>query len=134
MMSLRDAATRIADEIDNMRKVFGAPGDHGYNTAEGQALYGLYMAWAKLKQVLTGATPADGVMPISIEIETTRSGYREGHFRDVHGDPCTIGKSSEAWDSTVGLGLDVSAPMCLTREQVAGLLPHLQKFVAEGEL
>lgn len=38
------AIIAVLEAIEQVRRAFGAPGDHGYGTREGQALYKLYMA------------------------------------------------------------------------------------------
>lgn len=48
---LLDALDRLDIAIDGVRKAFGAPGDHGYGTAEGASLFQLYQARALLDHV-----------------------------------------------------------------------------------
>ncbi|MCP4561973.1 MAG: hypothetical protein GY873_08560 [Bosea sp.] len=48
LVSLRQA-------IDAVRRAFGAPGDHGYDTAEGKALFELYKQRAALADALEAA-------------------------------------------------------------------------------
>lgn len=52
MKTLLEAAVETSEKIEGLKKAFGAPGDHGYETREGRALYELYMAWAKLNQAI----------------------------------------------------------------------------------
>ncbi|MFC2255155.1 hypothetical protein ACETRX_36945 [Labrys portucalensis] len=51
---LRLTARLLADEVGHIREVFGAPGDRGYHTREGQALSNLYMAWTNILPLLYG--------------------------------------------------------------------------------
>lgn len=41
----------MKDAVAGIKAAFGAPGDHGYDTKEGKALYALYRAAAALTQV-----------------------------------------------------------------------------------
>lgn len=47
--------TLLCDAVNTitmLKAVFGAPGEHGYNTPEGQALYGLYRLQADIVNLL----------------------------------------------------------------------------------
>lgn len=39
-----EAAKAALEQIHTIHRAFGAPGDYGYGTKEGKALYGLYQA------------------------------------------------------------------------------------------
>ena len=94
-----------------------------------------------------------------MELEITNRGLKLGKFKDQHGSECSLQKSSAAMQDCIWLGIDnpkltvfedekmrayinttlpknwmVDSRMHLTREQVAELLPLLQKFVETGEL
>jgi len=97
-----------------------------------------------------------------MELEKTQRGFALGKFTDHYGHGCSIQKSSLATDDAIWLGLDDASPqimaskldpnltgwlpypipldvnlntrMHLTREQVAELLPTLQRFVETGEM
>lgn len=94
-----------------------------------------------------------------MNLEKTERGFSVGGFIDLYGERCSIQKSSLATDDAIWLGIDnpklivfeneqkgkylvtdmpnnfsVSSRMHLNREQVAQLLPMLQKFVETGEL
>jgi len=85
--------------------------------------------------------------------------FEYGNFTDLYGEKCSIQKSGLATDDAIWLGIDnpklivyeneqkgkylatempnnfsVHSRMHLNREQVAELLPILQKFVETGEL
>ncbi len=45
--------------IDGIRRVFGAPGDHGYDTPEGQALYAQYKSYAEVGGFLISLSAAE---------------------------------------------------------------------------
>ena len=93
-----------------------------------------------------------------IMIKTERE-FRYSKFIDLYGEICSIQKSSVATDVAIWLGIDrpkltifenvemgkclvteipenwmVNSRMHLSREQVAELLPILQKFVETGDL
>jgi len=42
--------TNLFDAVHQVKRAFGAPGDFGYETREGKALYALYAAVAELRQ------------------------------------------------------------------------------------
>ena len=94
-----------------------------------------------------------------MNLEKNQRGFENGKFTDLYGEKCSIQKSSLATDDAIWLGIDkpkltvfeneqrgnylvaempknfsVSSRMHLNREQVAELLPILQKFVETGEL
>lgn len=97
-----------------------------------------------------------------LDIETTLRGFSHAKFTDRYGEQCSIQKSSLASEDCIWLGLDDVTPqilaskiieggtgwaklplpddvhihsrMHLTREQVAALLPALQRFVQTGEI
>jgi hypothetical protein len=91
------------------------------------------------------------------EITSTERGFSIVDFTDAYGDKCSLQKSSSAESDKIWLGLnkpilsslvigegwkDFQLPggvlafsrMHLTREQVAKLLPHLQRFVDTGDI
>lgn len=92
-----------------------------------------------------------------MELKTTGRGFALLKFEDSNGVACSLQKSSAATEDKIWLGCDDANPkvcvygkgwvpvempdgysattrMHLTREQVAELLPHLQRFVETGEL
>ena len=94
-----------------------------------------------------------------MELKQTSRGFDYSKFNDGYGLECSIQKSSSAMDDYIWLGIDkpkltvfqdaskgkyiemempenfsVDSRMHLNREQVAELLPLLQKFVETGEL
>lgn len=97
-----------------------------------------------------------------MERTRTRRGFALCHFRDLYGAKCSLQKSSLADDEAIWFGVDDADPqimaskvkeggtgwvkypipedvllttrMHLNREQVAELLPVLQKFVDTGEI
>jgi hypothetical protein len=97
-----------------------------------------------------------------MNIAKTARGFDLVEFRDHYGASCSLQKSSLATDDAIWFGVDNADPkilaskvqedgtgwikylipedvslntrMHLTREQVAELLPHLQKFVETGEI
>lgn len=96
-----------------------------------------------------------------MKIKKTQRGFAIGEFKDLNGEVCTIQKSSLATKEAIWIGAaklrvqhfkagqgwkDVEYPfsmeehyvgnerMHLSREQVAELLPILQKFVDTGDL
>jgi hypothetical protein len=95
----------------------------------------------------------------SVEISKTQRGFGIGKFKDSYGNDCSIQKSSSASDDFIWIGIDnpkltvfedenmgkyistslpknwmVDSRMHLSRNQVAQLLPALQRFVERGEL
>jgi hypothetical protein len=92
-----------------------------------------------------------------MNLTTTARGFALMTFEDSVGVACSLQKSSAVTEDKIWLGCDDAAPqvfvpgegwqaiampanylantrMHLTREQVAALLPHLQRFVDTGEL
>lgn len=94
-----------------------------------------------------------------MNLERNQRGFENGKFKDSYNNECSIQKSSAAMDDFIWLGIDkpkltvfenenmgkyietvlpktwmVYSRMHLSREQVAELLPILQKFVDTGEL
>ncbi len=94
-----------------------------------------------------------------MNLERNERGFENGKFKDSYNNECSIQKSSSAMDDFIWLGIDkpkltvfkdedmgqylettlpknwmVNSRMHLSREQVAELLPILQKFVDTGEL
>jgi len=94
-----------------------------------------------------------------MKIEKTNRGFDIASFTDSYGEVCSLQKSSAAFVDKIWLGISkptltvfeneskgkyivtnmpenfsVNARMHLTREQVAELLPYLQKFVETGNL
>jgi hypothetical protein len=43
--------SRILDAIDGIKRAFGAPGDFGYDTPQGQALFDLYSAGIEVQRI-----------------------------------------------------------------------------------
>jgi hypothetical protein len=93
-----------------------------------------------------------------MDLKTTQRGFSFGNFEDSYGNKCSIQKSSSI-DDSIWFGIDnpkltifedekmgrymvttlpktwmVDSRMHLTREQVAELLPILQRFVETGEI
>lgn len=73
---------------------------------------------------------------MALTIRTTELGFAIGEFKDHYGEPCSLQKSSLAFEDCIWLGVHKpgSDRMHLTQEQVADLLPLLQRFVETGEL
>lgn len=68
-----------------------------------------------------------------IDLAPTSRDFLRGEFLDANNTSCSIQESSVATDNLLWLGCDESR-MHLTQGMVADLLPHLQRFVATGEL
>lgn len=47
-----DMLEDVVEQIEDLRKAFGAPGDYGYGTASGQALYALYQSGISIRDAL----------------------------------------------------------------------------------
>ena len=103
-----------------------------------------------------------GDTPAPFTMRKTERGFDILEFADEYGEQCSLQKSSLATDDAIWIGLDDpkvqvftpyvgwevvplpqappggsvlhSGRMHLTREQVARLLPFLQRFVETGEL
>ena len=94
-----------------------------------------------------------------MNLEENQRGFLNGKFKDNYNNECSIQKSSSAMEDCIWLGIDkpklvvfeddsmdkyiettvpknwmINSRMHLTRDQVAELLPHLQRFVETGEL
>ena len=77
-------------------------------------------------------------------IKFTDRGFAHAEFKDRYDAPCSIQKSSLAFEDCIWLGCDrakfdqqgrfCGARMHLTQEMAAELIPLLQKFVDTGEL
>lgn len=82
--------------------------------------------------------------PFSIEFGRTNRGFDYAEFDDLYGAGCSIQKSSLAFTEAIWFGLrecpddvdghPIAPRMHLSQEQVAVLLPILQRFVETGEL
>ena len=85
-----------------------------------------------------------GARVAGIELTNTERGFAHGEFLDRYGRPCSIQKSSLAFEDCIWLGCDhetfdkggtpCGARMHLTRDMAAALVPMLQHFVETGEL
>lgn len=51
-MSLLETAQRADEQITAIKAAFGAPGDHGYESREGKALYQLYLFQSELRAAI----------------------------------------------------------------------------------
>jgi hypothetical protein len=51
-MSLLEAAKLVESQISAIHAAFGAPGDHGYESREGKALFELYKSQAELRSAI----------------------------------------------------------------------------------
>lgn len=94
---------------------------------------------------------------MEIKFEDTDRGFRRGEFADRYGLSCSIQDSSLATEDAIWLGINDPKPkicvpgkgwqpvefpeetlfhtrMHLTRDQVAALLPYLQRFVETGSV
>ena len=54
-----EAAKAALEQIHEIHKAFGAPGDYGYSTKEGKALFGLYRAGNDLQSALNKSSSTD---------------------------------------------------------------------------
>jgi hypothetical protein len=54
-MTLLEAAHRADGQISAIHSAFGAPGDHGYESREGKALYALYLFQVELRAAIASA-------------------------------------------------------------------------------
>lgn len=54
-MTLLEAAKRADEEIGALKQAFGAPGDYGYESREGKALYRLYQFQSELRAAIKNA-------------------------------------------------------------------------------
>lgn len=48
------AAELVDQQISAVHSAFGAPGDYGYESREGKALHGLYLAQSQLRMAIRG--------------------------------------------------------------------------------
>lgn len=55
MSNLLEIAKRIDDEISALHAAFGAPGDYGYESREGQALFRIYRFQSEIRTALAEA-------------------------------------------------------------------------------
>jgi hypothetical protein len=53
--SLLDAAKAADEQITAIKTAFGAPGDYGYDTREGKALFALFKAQVELRAAIDEA-------------------------------------------------------------------------------
>lgn len=60
--TLSTAVEAVDEQISATRSAFGAPGDYGYETEKGKALYGLYKSQALLRAAMKRA-PVASVIP-----------------------------------------------------------------------
>jgi hypothetical protein len=69
------------------------------------------------------------------EPKVTDKGLIKISFADYYGDPCHIAESSLIEEEVIWIGVaDAPKKMLLAREDVAALLPVLQRFVDTGEI
>lgn len=54
-MSPLEAAKKADEEISALHRAFGAPGDYGYESREGRALFALYRFQSELRAVISQA-------------------------------------------------------------------------------
>lgn len=76
-----------------------------------------------------------------MNLKTAIPGFARANFIDAGGNHCSIQESSSAGEPRIWLGVDadlatgrICTRMHLNREQVAELLPLLQRFVETGDL
>jgi hypothetical protein len=78
-----------------------------------------------------------------MKLDVTNRGFARSDFEDLYGSKCSIQESSLATDDAIWLGVHEgskdyedkkSVRMHLNREQVASLLPLLNRFVKTGRL
>ena len=55
-MTLLEAAKRADELINVIHKAFGAPGDHGYESREGKALFDLYRFQSELRAAIAASS------------------------------------------------------------------------------
>ncbi|WP_438671013.1 hypothetical protein [Pseudogemmobacter sonorensis] len=51
----------LLDAVEKVWRAFGAPGDHGYGTREGDAVFALYSARSKLLIAIADQSKAEAV-------------------------------------------------------------------------
>lgn len=79
---------------------------------------------------------------MKLKPEKNELGFKIANFVDLYGDKASIQESSLATDNAIWLGLNEGthhqgeclARMHLNQEQVAALLPLLERFVKTGHL
>jgi hypothetical protein len=69
-----------------------------------------------------------------MNVDKTPGGYDCVYFLDRYDIKCSLQKSSINDPQCIWLGVNKTGRMHLSREQVAELLPYLQKFVDTGEI
>jgi hypothetical protein len=86
-----------------------------------------------------------------MELKRTQRGFLHADFTDLYGESCSIQDSSLATTDAIWLGVDhvnaremssvvgidperIPARMHLSRDQVAALIPVLQRFVETGSI
>jgi hypothetical protein len=76
-----------------------------------------------------------------VEINKTERGFKFCLFKDYYGVECSIQQSSIATDDCIWIGANEvrgevtgNNRMHLSREQIASLIPILQRFVDTGDL
>lgn len=72
-------------------------------------------------------------MTKKLKLELTERGFAYADFYDLYNKGCSIQESSLATDNAIWLGVYESR-MHLNQEQVAELLPLLERFVKTGVL
>jgi hypothetical protein len=84
------------------------------------------------------AAPKSSDRATELPVKRTPRGFAYALFRDRNGKECSIQKSSLATEDCIWLGEELGdrrgERMHLTRDQVADLLPLLQRFVETGEI
>ena len=56
-MTLLEAAQKADEQISTLHRALGAPGDWGYESREGKALFELYKFQAELRAAINDAKP-----------------------------------------------------------------------------
>ena len=59
MTALLEAAKAADEQISAIKTAFGAPGDYGYETREGKALFALFKVQAQLREAIRNEAPTD---------------------------------------------------------------------------
>lgn len=65
--SLQKLTVEIASAIGEVKSAFGAPGDHGYNTREGRALFELYKLQPELSTAFGALSSYDALQRDMLE-------------------------------------------------------------------
>ncbi|HWJ71905.1 MAG TPA: hypothetical protein VNX29_01950 [Kaistia sp.] len=81
---------RVAAAIDALHAAFGAPGDYGYGTPKGDALFALYRLRAELE------TPAEIEQLSRSAAACERAAARDGALREIVADCARDLRSEEA--------------------------------------